>query len=175
MNTDKSVVVATLPPVVPEPAASESTRTTESTVPANPLEAQRAQILEFIKPGYRYDGWFTCTNWAPRTSKVTVVFGDYEGPDQSAISGVYYLTDAPAYWQGFQLQLKPDRVAELPMRWRKKEVTEDVKPVLKTLTGEVREDARQLFHYNCDAMSFGIVDGKLVAASGGTPAQSPVR
>jgi len=121
------------------------------------LEVQRQEILEFIKPGFRYDGWWTR---GTRTGRVTFVFNEYVGADQSAINGIYYLTDFPAAWRPFQMQLNPSSVEENPIRGEMRLFTADAEQARRALTGEAAIDARQLFEAN--VMRFGIVDGKLV-------------
>ena len=159
-----------LPPTVvgtvtPQTPAGRTPTPAPGQTPPNSLAEQQAQIMEFIKPGVRYDGWGKSTYRSdqPRTAKMTFVFGEYEGPDQSAISGIYYLTDVPQCPHEFQLQLKPDKVERLPIQGRRKEWSTESRNEYNKLRGVIQNDAYE-FVRDTGTMRLGIVDGKLIGS-----------
>jgi hypothetical protein len=119
---------------------------------------QREHILEFIKPGYRYEGWLTAPG--PRMFKVTFVFDEFVGPNQAVINGRLFLTDAPRAWRGFQVQLDSSQMRNYPVTGRILPFTEEALAAYNSLTGEIRANAGEFLH-NRDNVELGIIRGKL--------------
>jgi len=145
-------------------AEAERIRLAEIKRQQDALDAQYNTILEYVKPGAKYEGTWTCSRWGAQSAGITVVFGEYNG-NKTAIDGTYYLTGYPDAWVAFRLNIKPDKIEQLPIKGQRGDLTSDA----KVANDQRRRDDKQydevagsFFHYSMSTINMGIVNGKLI-------------